>query len=176
MAEVDYSKLQFTNDYMFMTVLMKHPDICLALLCYMLPHLNIKRVEFKDVGIIASEPSVQRAMATGTAEHGVRLDAFFDDGDNAYDFEMHNGAHGEDLDLLRRVRFTHGVIDSTMLRHSPAHPRPRPHHRSTQYASNVSRPVASDLCAGDAHQIHVRPAVQPALARLSRVPASASAS
>jgi len=126
---VDYSKIQITNDYMFMTVLIQHPEICLTLLRYMLPHIEICKVEFKEIdtaGVPHAQPNVQQTMSPGIEAHGIRLDVYYDDGNSVFDVEMHNGVNGKDPYLPLRTRYTHGVIDSTLLKRREHYGKLRP--------------------------------------------------
>lgn len=127
--EALFSSIDFTNDYMFMTVLSQHPEICIALLRCMLPHISISHIQYKSCessGVPLIGPNVQQTITPGSDMHGVRLDVFYDDGKNAFDVEMHNGTRGKDPDLLKRTRYSHGAIDGILLKHGENYRTLRP--------------------------------------------------
>jgi len=124
-----YRSLDITNDYMFMTVLNQHPDICLQLLRYMLPHIQINRVEYKQLkglDVIPAQPNVQHVFSPGTDVHGVRLDVFHDDGERMFDVEMHTGKDGQNEFLPKRTRYTHSSIDAIALKRGESYHKLRP--------------------------------------------------
>ncbi|MDR1599604.1 MAG: Rpn family recombination-promoting nuclease/putative transposase [Oscillospiraceae bacterium] len=127
--ESRYRSIEITDDYMFMTVLCQHPEICVSLLRAMLPDININHVEYKrldEMVVGSNQPNIQQTIPPGTDARGVRLDVFYDDGAHMFDVEMHNGRNGKDLDLPKRTRYAHSAIDVTALKHSEGYGKLRP--------------------------------------------------
>ena len=124
-----YRSIDITDDYMFMTVLSQHPEICIELLRYMLPQITINRVEYKqfeDINIALAQPDVQKTFSPGIDIHGVRLDVFYDDGTRMFDVEIHNGKEGKDAHLPKRTRYTHSAIDATVLKRGESYSKLKP--------------------------------------------------
>ena len=124
-----YRSIDITDDYMFMTVLCQHPEICIELLRFMLPHIKINRVEYKQLEgleVALTQPNIQQTFSPGTDVHGVRLDVFYDDGARMFDVEMHNGKDGKDDHLPKRTRYAHSAIDATALKRGESYDKLRP--------------------------------------------------
>ncbi|MDR1262960.1 MAG: hypothetical protein LBK46_05665 [Oscillospiraceae bacterium] len=112
-----YRSIDITNDFMFMTVLGENPHICVALLRIMLPDIKISHVEYKPLDeqdVPPAQPNVQQTFSPGVDMHGVRLDAYYADGNGMYDVEMHNG---RGLELPKRSRSIRSAINNNTLKH-----------------------------------------------------------
>ena len=96
----DYSKAPFTNDYMFVYVLSKNPDIAKELVEVILGQ-EVERVVVIDA---------QKVLNYSTDAKYVRLDVYLKDGDGTkYDVEMQTSNKN---DLARRMRYYQSVIDA----------------------------------------------------------------
>ena len=91
-------ELEFTDDYMFMTV-MKNPEICKGVIQRLL-QIEVDHIEY---------PELQKDIKPYYASHGVRLDVYVKDSDRIFDLEMQTYY---DKDIGKRARYYQSMIDA----------------------------------------------------------------
>lgn len=97
-----YSKLKFTNDFMFAKI-MRNKEICKRLLEIILG-IKIERIEY---------PEEQKSIDITAHGHGVRLDVYvMDDKNTVYNVEMQAT---NPKNLPKRSRYYQGMIDLNLI-------------------------------------------------------------
>ena len=96
-------RVEFTNDFMFATIMKENEDICRRVLECILD-FEIESIEYVED---------QYAMQTYIDSHGVRLDVIAKDTGATYDIEMQTV---NDDDIPRRMRYYQSQIDVSELK------------------------------------------------------------
>lgn len=99
----EYSKLTFTDDFMFCKILTSKPELCKELLELIL-EIKIRKINF---------PEAQKGIEQTYDGRGIRLDVYVEDADNTvYDIEMQTTKQN---DLAKRTRYYQGMIDLNLI-------------------------------------------------------------
>jgi len=114
-------KVDFTDKFMFAHV-MRNSKVCMEFLEYLLPWLKIDRIEYVDTKLLV-KPDVEKTMEYARDKHGVRLDAYVDDGKSVYNIEMQAEKKGTPP---QRARFNQSHMDLNQLERSTDYEQLRP--------------------------------------------------
>ena len=116
-----HTNVDFTDNFMF-THVMRNPKVCAAFLECLLPWLKIDRIEYVDAkGAI--KPEVEKTLEYARDRHGVRLDAYVDDGKSVYNIEMQATKKAAQP---QRARFNQSHLDLNQLERSTDYEQLRP--------------------------------------------------
>ena len=106
MPRKKWEELEFTDDYLFKTVLTKYPRICKKLL------ETILEVEIRELKYLSSEEEVKPQFES----RGIRLDVYVEDDSNTvYTVDMQVRNDGDEA-LAKRMRYYQSAMDMDALK------------------------------------------------------------
>lgn len=102
----NWEDLEFTDDYLFKTVLTKYPRVCKRLL------ETILEIDIRHIKFLGAEEEVQPQYDS----HGIRLDVYVeDDSQTVYTVDMQVRNDGDEA-LAKRLRYYQSAMDMDVLK------------------------------------------------------------